>query len=147
MFDGLSLDPFALLDDGGGPAEVGVGGRHVAQRSVVPLVVVVLDERLDLGLEVAGQEVVLRQDAVLQGLVPALDLPRRCCACIERFDFAKPVAQVPFRIHTVLHCSLGRTSHMRPTLTLQKGPADEVCPVSLSASAVRYDEADGILSV
>jgi hypothetical protein len=34
----------------------------------------VLDEGLDLGLEVAGQEVVFQQDAVLEGLVPALDL-------------------------------------------------------------------------
>src|SRR3546814_4753834 len=32
------------------------------------------DEGLDLGFEVAGQEVVLQQDAVFQGLVPALDL-------------------------------------------------------------------------
>ena len=36
--------------------------------------IIVLDERLDLGFEVAGQEVVFQQDAVLQGLVPALDL-------------------------------------------------------------------------
>ena len=41
---------------------------------MVPLVIVVLDEGLDLGLEVAGQEVVLEQDAVLQGLMPAFDL-------------------------------------------------------------------------
>ncbi len=74
MFDSLSLDPFALFDDGWSPAEVGVGGRHVFQALVVTLVVVVFDEGLDLGLEVAGQEVVFQQDAVLQGLVPALDL-------------------------------------------------------------------------
>jgi len=77
MFDGLSLDPFALFDDGRSPAEVGVGGRHVVQALVVAILVVVLDERLDLGLEVAGQEVVLQQDAVLQGLVPAFDLAPR----------------------------------------------------------------------
>ena len=65
MLDGLSLDPFALFDDGGGPAEVGVGGRHVVQALVVALVVVVLDEGLDLGLEVAGQEVVLQQDGLV----------------------------------------------------------------------------------
>ena len=46
----------------------------VAQALVVAPVVVVLDERLDPGLEIAGQEVVLEQDAVLEGLVPALDL-------------------------------------------------------------------------
>jgi len=74
MLDGLSLDPFTLLDDALRPVEVGVGGRHVSQALVVALVIVVLDEGLDLGLEVAGQEVVFEQDAVLQGLVPALDL-------------------------------------------------------------------------
>ena len=36
--------------------------------------IIVLDERLDLGFEVAGQEVVFQQYAVLQGLVPTLDL-------------------------------------------------------------------------
>ena len=74
MLDGLSLDPFALFYDGGSPAEVGVGGRHVVQALMVTLVVVVLDEGLDLSFKVAGQEVVLQQDAVFQGLVPAFDL-------------------------------------------------------------------------
>ena len=37
------------------------------------LVVVVIDEGVDLGLEIAGQIVVLEQDAVLQRLVPAPD--------------------------------------------------------------------------
>ena len=74
IFDGLSFDPFALFDDGGCPTEVGIGGRHVAEALVVTLVVVVLDEGLDPGLEVAGQEVVFQQDAVFQGLMPALDL-------------------------------------------------------------------------
>ena len=41
---------------------------------MVSLVVVVIDEGVDLGLEIAGQIVVLEQDAVLQRLVPALDL-------------------------------------------------------------------------
>ena len=35
ILDGLSLDPFTLLDDGWSPAEVGVGGRHVVQALVV----------------------------------------------------------------------------------------------------------------
>ena len=73
MFDGLPFDPFSLLDDGAGPAEVGVSGRHVFQALVITLVIVVLDERFDLGFEVARQEVVFEQDAVLQGLVPAFD--------------------------------------------------------------------------
>ena len=41
---------------------------------MVTLVVVVIDEGVDLGLEIARQIVVLEQDAVLQRLVPALDL-------------------------------------------------------------------------
>lgn len=41
---------------------------------MVALMVVMLDEGADLGLEVSGQEVVFQQDAVLEGLVPALDL-------------------------------------------------------------------------
>ena len=41
---------------------------------MITLVIVVVDERLDLGLEVAGQEVVYQRDTVFQGLEPALDL-------------------------------------------------------------------------
>ena len=42
---------------------------------MVAPVVVVLDEGPDLRLQITRQVVVLQQDAVLQGLVPALDLP------------------------------------------------------------------------
>lgn len=48
MFDGLSFDPFTLLDDGLCPAEVGVGRRDVVQALVITLIVVMLDERFDL---------------------------------------------------------------------------------------------------
>ena len=85
IFDSLSFDPFALLDDGLRPAEVGVGGRYVVQALVIALMVVMLDERFDLLLKVAGQEVILQQDAVLECLVPAFDLAlclrmHRCAA-------------------------------------------------------------------
>jgi len=33
-----------------------------------------LDERFDLDFEVTGQEVIVEQDAILEGLMPALDL-------------------------------------------------------------------------
>ena len=39
---------------------------------VTPMIVV-LDEGCDLCFQIAGQIIVLQQDAVLQGLVPALD--------------------------------------------------------------------------
>ena len=74
MFECLSLDPFSSLDDCWCPAEVGIGGCDVVEALVVALVVVMLDEGLDLLLEIAGQKVVFQQYAVLQGLVPALDL-------------------------------------------------------------------------
>ncbi len=41
---------------------------------MVALVIVVVDEGFDLGFEIARQEVVFQQDAVLQGLMPALNL-------------------------------------------------------------------------
>ena len=74
IFDGLSFDPFALFDDGCSSAEVGISWGHVFQALVVAPVIVVLDEGLDLGLKVAGQEVIFEQHLVFQGLVPAFDL-------------------------------------------------------------------------
>lgn len=54
--------------------EVGIGGGEGAEALVVAAVVVVVDEGGNGGLELARQEVVLPQDAVLQGLAPALDV-------------------------------------------------------------------------
>ena len=75
--DGLSFDPFSFQQDGVASAEVDVGWCQIADGLVVTLVVVVIDEGLDLSLQVAGQIVVLEQDAVLERLVPALDLALR----------------------------------------------------------------------
>ena len=81
IFDRLSFDPFAFLDGGLCSAEVGVGRRDVVQALMIALMVVMLDERFDLSFEIARQEVVFQQDAVLECLVPALILP--CvCGCI-----------------------------------------------------------------
>ena len=41
---------------------------------MIAVMVVVLDEGGDLGFEIAGQVVMLEQDAVLERLTPALDL-------------------------------------------------------------------------
>ena len=68
MFDGDAFDAGAFGEDGFVPAEVGVCWRHIAQTFVVAVMIIVLDEGLDLGFEVTGQEVVFEQDAVLQGL-------------------------------------------------------------------------------
>jgi hypothetical protein len=73
ILDSLSSDPLVLPDDSFSPAETGICGRDVIQTFMVTLVNIALDERLDLAFEVVGQEMVFQQDAVRQGLVPALD--------------------------------------------------------------------------
>jgi len=60
--------------------ELDVGGGEIAEALVIAPMIVVGDEGIDLGLEVAGQVVVLEQNAVLQRLVPALDLTLGCPA-------------------------------------------------------------------
>src|SRR5271170_519120 len=68
------FNPFSFQQDGVGSTEVNVGGCQVADGLVVTMVVVVIDEANELGIEMARQIVVLEQDAVLQRLVPALNL-------------------------------------------------------------------------
>ena len=72
--DGLSFDPFSFQQDGLSASEVDVGGGEITQAFVITPMIVVLDERIDLGFEVTGQIVILQQNPVLQGLVPSLDL-------------------------------------------------------------------------
>jgi len=74
---GQILDLSPSLDDGVVTPEVDVGWGEVAEAFVVAPVVVPIDEGADLRFQVSGQVVVLQQDAVLQGLVPALDLALR----------------------------------------------------------------------
>jgi hypothetical protein len=77
LFDGFAFDPFSLFDDGFCSAEVGICGCDVFQALVIALVIVVFDERFDLRFQIAGEVIILQQDAVFQGLVPVLDLPLR----------------------------------------------------------------------
>jgi hypothetical protein len=72
--DGLAFDPFAFEEDGLGPSEVSVSRSEVAEALVIAGMVVARDEGGDLAFEIAGQVVVLKQDAVLERLMPALDL-------------------------------------------------------------------------
>ena len=53
MFDGDAFDAGALGEDSFIPGEVGVCWCHIAQAFVVAVMIIVLDERLDLGFEVA----------------------------------------------------------------------------------------------
>ena len=72
--DGLPFNPFSHVQYVLPPPEVDIGGRDVAKALMIPGVIVMLDEAKHGLLEIAGQVVVFQQDAVLQGLVPALDL-------------------------------------------------------------------------
>ena len=72
--DGLAFDPFAFEEDGLGASEVDVSRSEIAEALVIAGMVVVLDEGRDLAFEIAGQVVVLKHDAVLERLMPALDL-------------------------------------------------------------------------
>ena len=78
-FERFSLDPFPLFQDGFVASEVDVGRRDVVQALVVSSMIVVVDEGLDPGFEITGQEVAFQQDAVLQGLMPALRCPASVC--------------------------------------------------------------------
>ena len=55
-------------------SEVDVGRRQVLQAFVVAMVIVVINEAIDVPFEVARQVVVVEQDAVLERLMPALNL-------------------------------------------------------------------------
>ena len=52
-------------------SEVDVGGRQILQALVVALMIVVFDEAIDVRFKIAGQVVVVEQNAVLERLVPA----------------------------------------------------------------------------
>lgn len=97
--DGIAFDPFSLQQDGLAPAEVDIGGREVLQALVVAAVIVVLDEVANVGFEIAGQVVVFQLDAVLQGLVPALDLALglrmvRCSSDVAHAVVVEPFSEI-----------------------------------------------------
>ena len=74
VFDGLAFDFLPFDQDGLAAPEVDVSGCEIAEALMIAPMIVMGDESTDLGLEVARQVVVLEQNAVLQRLVPALDL-------------------------------------------------------------------------
>ena len=74
VLDCLSFDPFSFQQNGLAAPEVDVGRCQIGDGLVVTLVVVVIDEGPYLPFKFARQVVIVEQDAVLQRLVPALDL-------------------------------------------------------------------------
>ena len=74
VLDGLVFDAPPFGKDGFAATKVDVGRCQIADALVVATMVVVIDEGGDGSLEFPFEEVVFEEDAVLQGLVPALDL-------------------------------------------------------------------------
>ena len=75
--DGLAFDPFAFEEDALGPSKIDVSRREIVEALVISGVIVPLDESGDLPFELSRQIVMLQQDAVLERLMPALDLALR----------------------------------------------------------------------
>ena len=74
VLDGLLFDAPPFGQDGFAAPEVDVSRGQVADALVVAVVVVVVDEGGDGGFQGTFEEVVFQQNAVLEGLVPALNL-------------------------------------------------------------------------
>ncbi len=74
LSDGFAFDAVPFQHDDVAAPEVDVGGCEVTEALMVAAVVVMIDEAGNLPLEITRQEVVFEQDAVLQRLVPSLDL-------------------------------------------------------------------------
>ena len=94
--DSFAFDPFSFQQDGLTASEVDVGWGEVVDALVIAAVVVVGHEGLDLVSQIAGQIVVLQQDAVLQGLVPALDFALGHRVVGSAADVSDVVALHPF---------------------------------------------------
>jgi len=90
--DGRFPDLSLFLDDGAMTPEGDVGACEVAEALVVAPVIVLIDEGADPRLQITRQEVVFEQDTVLQGLMPAFDLP----LCLEMVRRAANV------VHTLI---------------------------------------------
>ena len=90
IHQGLALDAFPLGQDSFAASEVDVSGREVAQALMGSGMVVVFDEVGNLRLQLAGQVGVFEQDAVLERLMPTLDLALRLRMAWRTADVVMP---------------------------------------------------------
>ena len=74
LLDCPFLDLFPFSENGFVAPEVDVSGCDVVDALVIALVVVVIDESADLSFKITRQKVVFQQNAVLQCLMPTLNL-------------------------------------------------------------------------
>ena len=97
--DCLALDPFAFEEDGLSAPGVDVSRGEIVEALVIARMVVVRHEGGDLAFEIAGQVVILEQDAVLERLMPALDFAlglRMVGRSADMLDvvFVQPIGQI-----------------------------------------------------
>jgi hypothetical protein len=137
----FAFDPFSCLQDGLAASEVDVGRCEIAEALVVAPVIVMIDEGVDLRFESTRQEVVFEQDAVLQRLVPSLDLalglgmvrgePRVCSIPCRRAN--RPVR----RRRNMDHCltrAVDVASPWRCRSPMPAGPSSSVSVTSRPSS-------------
>ena len=74
--DCLALDPFAFEEDGVGASKMDVSRGEIVEALIAGMVV--MRHEGDLAFEIAGQVIALKQDAVFERLMPALDLAWVC---------------------------------------------------------------------
>ena len=71
--DCVAFDAFAFAADALCASKIDVSRREIVQALVIAGIVVMLDEGRDLAFEIAGEVILLEQNAVLEKLMPALD--------------------------------------------------------------------------
>ena len=100
FLNGLGFDLLSSFSDSVRSPQVDVSGGEVAEALMVAVMVVVIDEVPDGCFQGSRQVVVLEQDTVLEGLVPALDLAlslwvSRSAADVVHALACEPVGQLP----------------------------------------------------
>lgn len=68
------FDPFWFAQDFCAASAVAVGERKIVQALMIAATIVAIDEGGDFRLQVARQIMVFEQDAVVERLMPALDV-------------------------------------------------------------------------
>ena len=97
--NGLSFDHLSFGQDCRAAPAIDVCGGEIVDALMVSAVVVVVDESRNLSFEIARQKVIFQQDAVFEGLMPALDFAlghRMIRRAAKVFDIAvvEPFGQV-----------------------------------------------------
>ncbi len=93
VLDSPPFDSFSSSEDGFRTAKVHIRRRQVPQALVVAPVIVIVDKSVDVHFEIARQVVMLQQNAILERLMPTLNLAL-CHRMIGRAD-QESAAQSP----------------------------------------------------